>query len=148
MKTYSVLVYNTSRYSQWVSVQANSEEEAEEKVEFGELWDEDSWELENEHCEVDYVETAEEEEEVEEVAVDLSEEEEVAVDLSEATHVWINETLYDLNGKGKNGSDVTKWIEYGQTYGIKITSPFFDSIKDTKIDKMQFVLLGIRPVKR
>ena len=148
MKTYSVLVYNTSRYSQWVSVQANSEEEAEEKVEFGELWDEDSWELENEHCEVDYGETAEEEEEVEEVAVDLSEEEEVPADLSEATHIWINEKLYDLNGKGENGSDVTKWIEYGQTYGIKITSPFFDSIKDTKIDKMQFVLLGIRPVKR
>ena len=139
MKTYSVLVYNTSRYSQWVSVQANSEEEAEEKVEFGELWDEDSWELENEHCEVEYVETA-------------PEEEEVAVDLSEATHIWINEKLYDLNGKGKNGSDVTKWIEYGQTYGIKITSPFFDSfcdsIKDTKIDKTQFALFGIRPVKR
>ena len=133
MKTYKVLVYNTSRYSQWVSVQANSEEEAEEKVEFGELWDEDSWELENEHCEVEYVETTEEE---------------VPADLSEATHIWINEKLYDLNGKGENGSDVTKWIEYGQTYGIKITSPFFDSIKDTKIDKMQFVLLGIRPVKR
>ena len=135
MKTYKVLVYNTSRFFQWVLVQANSEEEAEVKVEFGELWDKDSWELEREHCEVEYVETA-------------PEEEDVPADLSEATHIWINEKLYDLNGKGKNGSDVTKWIEYGQTYGIKITSPAFDSIKDTKIDKMQFVLLGIRPVKR
>ena len=131
MKTYKVLVYNTSRYFQWVSVPANSEEEAEEKVEFGELWDEDSWELENEHCEVEYVETAEEEE--------------VPADLSEATHVWINETLYDLSGKNMLG--VTKWIEHVQTYGIKITSQFFDSIKDTKIDKAQFALLGIRPVK-
>lgn len=132
MKTYKVLVYNTSRYFQWVSVQANSEEEAEEKVEFGELWDEDSWELDNEHCEVEYVETAEEEE--------------VAVDLSEATHVWINETLYDFNGKnGENGNDVKKWIEYGQTYGIIITHGFFDY---TKIDKTLFALLGIRLVKR
>ena len=139
MKTYKVLVYNTSRYFQWVSVQANSEEEAEVKVEFGELWDKDSWLLDNEHCEVDYVETAEEEE----VAVDLSEEEEVAVDLSEATHVWINETLYDLNGKG-----ATKWIEYGRTSGIKITNSFWASTKHTYIDKTQFALFGIRPVKR
>ena len=138
MKTYKVLVYNTSRYFQWVLVQANSEEEAEGKVQFNELWDKDSWLLDNEHCEVDYVETAEEEEE-----------EEVPADLSEATHIWINQTLYDLNGKnGKYGNDVTKWIEYGQTYGIKITSPFWDSINDTKIDKAQFVLMGIRPVKR
>ena len=36
MKTYSVLVYNTSRYSQWVSVQANSEEEALDKLRQGE----------------------------------------------------------------------------------------------------------------
>ena len=136
MQTYKVLVYNTSRYFQWVLVQANSEEEAEEKVEFGELWDEDSWELDNEHCEVEYVETA-------------VEEEEVAVDLSEATHVWINETLYDLNGKnGENGNDVKKWIEYGQTYGIIITNGFFDSRKHTKIDKTLFALLGIRLVKR
>lgn len=142
MKTYKVLVYNTSRYFQWVSVQANSEEEAEEKVEFGELWDEDSWELDNEHCEVDYVETAEEE-----VAEETGEE--VAVDLSEAMHVWINETLYDLNGKNKkNGNDVKKWIEHGQTYGIIITNGFFDSRKHTKIDKTLFALLGIRPVKR
>jgi len=43
---------------------------------------------------------------------------------------------------------VTKWIEHGQTYGIKITSPFLDSFKNTQIDKVQFALLGIRPVKR
>jgi len=86
MQTYKVLVYNTSRYFQWVLVQANSEEEAEGKVQFNELWDKDSWLLDNEHCEVDYVETAEEEEEV-------------PADLSEATHIWINQTLYDLSGK-------------------------------------------------
>jgi hypothetical protein len=133
MQTYKVLVYNTSRYFQWVLVQANSEEEAEGKVQFNELWDKDSWLLDNEHCEVDYVETAEEEEEV-------------PADLSEATHIWINQTLYDLSGKNMLG--VTKWIEHGQTYGIKITSPFLDSFKNTQIDKVQFALLGIRPVKR
>jgi len=131
MKTYKVLVYKTSRYSQEVSVQANSEEEAEEKVELDELCDEDSWELENEHCEVDYVETTEEEEE------------EVAEDLSETTHVWINETLHKID----DGKGVFKWTVDGQTLGIIITNGFFDSRKHTKIDKTLFALLGIRPVK-
>jgi hypothetical protein len=128
MKTYKVLVYNTSRYLQWVSVQANSEEEAEEKVELHELWDKDSWLLDNEHCEVDYVET---------------EEEEVAVDLSETTHVWINETLHKID----DGKGVFKWIVDGQTLGIIITNGFFDSRMHTKIDKTLFALLSIRPVK-
>ena len=131
MKTYKVLVYNTSRYSQWVSVQAKSGKEAEEKVELLELWDKDSWLLDNEHCEVDYAETEEEEEEV-------------AEDLSETTHVWINETLHKIN----DGKGVFKWIVDGQTLGIIITNGLFDSRKHTKIDKTLFALLSIRPVKR
>ena len=131
MKTYKVLVYNTSRYFQWVSVQAKSGKEAEEKVELHELWDKDSWLLDNEHCEVEYVETAQEEEEV-------------AEDLSETTHVWINETLHKIN----DGKGVFQWIVDGQTLGIIITNGFFDSRKHTKIDKTLFALLSIRPVKR
>ena len=38
-KTYKVLQYVT--YAEWVEVQANSKDEAEEKVQDGDWWDED-----------------------------------------------------------------------------------------------------------
>ena len=145
MKTYKVLVYNTSRYFQWVSVQAKSGKEAEEKVELHELWDKDSWLLDNEHCEVDKDSWLLDNEHCEvDYAETEEEEEEVAEDLSETTHVWINETLHKIN----DGKGVFQWIVDGQTLGIIITNGFFDSRKHTKIDKTLFALLSIRPVKR
>lgn len=90
MKTYKVLVCNTSRYYQTVLVQANSEEEAEEKVELEELWRDNSWELDHEHCEVEYVETAEEGEIAE-------------CSLEEATHILLNGQVYPFVEKaGQN----------------------------------------------
>ena len=64
----------------------------------------------------------------------------VLCDLSEATHVLVNGNIHELDGQ-----EMTKWIEHGQTLGIKILKPLLGGLTYTCIDKENFALLGIKP---
>jgi hypothetical protein len=108
MKTYKVCVMKTTRYQQTVLVQAHKEIEAEEKVQYDELWNDDSWEFRDMHCDVLDAEETEEDEIVECI-------------LSEATHFWSNGVLHEIDGTVvkiwiENEKD---FIENGKAFGIK-----------------------------
>jgi hypothetical protein len=150
MKTYKVLVCNTSRYYQTVLVQANSEEEAEEKVELEELWRDKSWELDHEHCEVEYVETAEEGEIAE-------------CSLEEATHILLNGQVYPFVEKVLLNGQVYPFVEKaGQNHSLDGITFLKNSHADVismitsngkhfsifdHIPIQVFEIFGIKPVK-
>ena len=135
MKTYKVLVCNTSRYYQTVLVQANSEEEAEEKVELEELWRDKSWELDHEHFEVEYVETAEQGEIVE-------------CSLEEATHILLNGQVYPLVEKQPLPMDGISFLKNSQTDHISMLTPDGNILPISHhIPAMIFETLGLKPVK-
>jgi hypothetical protein len=134
MKTYKVCVMKTTRYQQTVLVQAHKEIEAEEKVQYDELWNDDSWEFRDMHCDVLDAEETEEDEIVECI-------------LSEATHFWSNGVLHEIDGTVvkiwiENEKD---FIENGKAFGIKIYNS--DKGHHTYIDEQNFTFLGIKPVK-
>jgi hypothetical protein len=135
MKTYKVLVCNTSRYYQTVLVQANSEEEAEEKVELEELWRDKSWELDHEHCEVEYVETAEQGEIVE-------------CSSKEATHILLNGQVYPLVEKQPLPMDGISFLKNSQTDNISMLTPDERNWPISHHIPIQvFEIFGIKPVK-
>lgn len=136
MKTYKVLVCNTSRYYQTVLVQANSEEEAEEKVELEKLWRDKSWELDHEHIEVKYVETVEQGEIVE-------------CSLKEATHILLNGQVYPLVDKQPLPVDGISFLKNSRPDNISMLTPVPNSIVpiSDNIPARIFEALGLKPVK-
>jgi hypothetical protein len=134
MKTYKVFVMKTARHEQTVFVQAHSEEEAERKVEYYSLWNDDSWEFRDEHYEVLMADEAEENEIVECI-------------LSEATHFWSNGILHEIDGTVVQIwiEDEKDFIENGKAIGIKIYNS--DKGHHTYIDEQNFTFLGIKPVQ-
>jgi hypothetical protein len=134
MKTYKVLVRNTSRYYQTVLIQANSEEEAEEKVELEELWRDNSWELDHEHCEVEDLEEVEEGEIVE-------------CSLEEATHILVNGQVYPCVEKETLPLDSIKFLKNSHADVISMLTPGGDNFFLDHISVRNLEILGMKPVK-
>jgi NAD-specific glutamate dehydrogenase len=125
MRQYKVRMMLSECFYQDVLVYADSEDEAYDLAHSKELDD---------SCWTSYKDRHVQAEAVYELA------EIVLCDLSEATHVLVNGNIHELDGQ-----EMTKWIEHGQTLGIKILKPLLGGLTYTCIDKENFALLGIKP---